>query len=252
MARYFIEVAYLGTSFNGFQIQDNQLTVQGEVNRALSLILKQEIQTTTSSRTDAGVHAYQNFLHFDTEKPLTNKTIYSMNAIVHKDLVVKNIYAVELNNHSRFDATGRKYSYHIIQEKNPFLKDTAYFFPFPIDVELMNEAAKLLIGKFDFTSFSKRNTHVNNYFCTIDLAYWEVHKNSITFHIQSNRFLRGMVRAIVATLLQVGRGKISIRDFQSIIDSKDCTKADFSAEGCGLFLEEVKYNIPLTPLELLK
>ena len=96
MARYFIEVAYLGTSFNGFQIQDNQLTVQGEVNRALSLILKQEIQTTTSSRTDAGVHAYQNFLHFDTEKPLTNKTIYSMNAIVHKDLVVKNIYAVEL------------------------------------------------------------------------------------------------------------------------------------------------------------
>ena len=252
MARYFIEVAYLGTSFNGFQIQDNQLTVQGEINRALSLILKQAIQTTTSSRTDAGVHAYQNFLHFDTEKPLSTKTIYSMNAIVHADLVIKNIYAVASDNHSRFDATGRKYSYHVIQEKNPFLKETSYFFPFAIDVELMNEAAKLLIGKFDFTSFSKRNTDVNNYFCTIELAYWEVHKNYLTFHIQSNRFLRGMVRAIVATLLQVGRKKISIQDFQSIIDSKDCTKADFSADGCGLFLEEVKYNIPLKPVEHLK
>jgi tRNA pseudouridine38-40 synthase len=249
MARYFIEVAYLGTSFNGFQIQGKQLTIQGEINRALSLVLKQEIQTTTSSRTDAGVHAYQNFLHFDTEKRITTKTIYSMNAIVHKDLVIKNIYIVEPNNHSRFDATGRKYSYHVIQEKNPFLKETAYFFPFPIDVELMNEAAQLLIGKFDFTSFSKRNTDVNNYYCTIELAYWENQKNSLTFHIQSNRFLRGMVRAIVATLLQVGRKKISIQDFQSIIDSKDCTKADFSAEGCGLFLEEVKYNIPLKPVE---
>ena len=249
MARYFIEVAYLGTSFNGFQIQDKQLTIQGEINRALSLVLKQEIQTTTSSRTDACVHAYQNYLHFDTEKRITTKTIYSMNAIVHKDLVIKNIYIVEPNNHSRFDAIGRKYSYHVIQEKNPFLKETAYFFPFPIDVELMNEAAQLLIGKFDFTSFSKRNTDVNNYYCTIELAYWENQKNSLTFHIQSNRFLRGMVRAIVATLLQVGRKKISIQDFQSIIDSKDCTKADFSAEGCGLFLEEVKYNIPLKPVE---
>jgi tRNA pseudouridine38-40 synthase len=249
MARYFIEVAYLGTSFNGFQIQDKQLTIQGEINRALSLVLKQEIQTTTSSRTDAGVHAYQNYLHFDTEKRITTKTIYSMNAIVHKDLVIKNIYIVESSNHSRFDATGRKYSYHVIQEKNPFLKETAYFFPFPIDVELMNEAAQLLIGKFDFTSFSKRNTDVNNYYCTIELAYWENQKHSLTFHIQSNRFLRGMVRAIVATLLQVGRKKISIQDFQSIIDSKDCTKADFSAEGCGLFLEEVKYNIPLKPVE---
>jgi tRNA pseudouridine38-40 synthase len=252
MARYFIEVAYLGTSFNGFQIQENQLTIQGEINSALSLILKEEIQTTTSSRTDAGVHAYQNYLHFDTEKILSNKTIYSMNAIVHGDLVIKNIYAVGTDNHSRFDATGRKYSYHVIQEKNPFLKETAYFFPFAIDVELMNEAAKLLIGKYDFTSFSKRNTDVNNYFCTIELAYWEVHKNYLTFHVQSNRFLRGMVRAIVATLLQVGRKKISIQDFQSIIDSKDCTKADFSADGCGLFLEEVKYNIPLKSVEHLK
>ena len=249
MARYFIEVAYLGTSFNGFQIQDKQLTIQGEINRALSIVLKQEIQTTTSSRTDSGVHAYQNYLHFDTDKQITTKTIYSMNAIVHKDLVIKNIYIVESSNHSRFDATGRKYSYHVIQEKNPFLKETAYFFPFPIDIELMNEAAQLLIGKFDFTSFSKRNTDVNNYYCTIELAYWENQKNSLTFHIQSNRFLRGMVRAIVATLLQVGRKKISIQDFQSIIDSKDCTKADFSAEGCGLFLDEVKYNIPLKPVE---
>jgi tRNA pseudouridine38-40 synthase len=116
----------------------------------------------------------------------------------------------------------------------------------------MNEAAKLLIGKYDFTSFSKRNTDVNNYFCTIELAYWEVNKNYLTFHVQSNRFLRGMVRAIVATLLQVGRKKISIQDFQLIIDFKDCTKADFSADGCGLFLEEVKYNIPLKPVEHLK
>ncbi len=242
MPRYFIEIAYKGTVFNGIQIQLAGLTVQGEINRALSTIFKQEILTTTASRTDAGVHAQQNFLHFDIEQAIPNSLLYSMNAILHGDIVVKNIIAVGEEAHARFDAIGRKYLYYVTAQKNPFCKETAYYFPFLLDIEKMNQAATTLLQHHDFTSFSKRNTEVKTNNCSIAYAFWTQEENGmLCFTIEANRFLRGMVRGIVGTLLQVGRGKLTIPEFEEIILSKDCTLADFSAEAQGLFLHRVIY-----------
>lgn len=248
MARYFIEVAYKGTSFAGFQAQPNQLTIQGEINHALSTLFKISIDTTTSSRTDAGVHAYQNFLHVDINLPIPKRILYSLNAIVHEDIAIRNIYRVADTMHARFDASARKYAYYIYQQKNPFYKENAYFFPFTLDTNAMQTATQYILGKHDFTSFSKKHTDVNNFYCDIQDAYWEMDNDMLIFHVQANRFLRGMVRAIVGTLLQVGRKKISPADFLSIIQSKDCSRADFSAVGKGLFLEKVIYPLPLQPL----
>lgn len=241
MARYFIEVAYKGTVFQGFQSQLQGLTIQGEVNRALAVVLKQDIQTTGSSRTDAGVHANQNYLHLDIDIPLKDSFLYSANAVIHPDIVLKQILPVSSDQHARFDASGRSYSYHIITEKNPFLRDFAYYFPFKLDHDRMQEAGTFLFDYHDFESFSKKHTDVHTFLCTITEARWEFDTNEIRFLVSSNRFLRGMVRAIVGTLLQVGRKKLTTSNFKEIIEQKDCTRADFSAEAKGLFLERVHY-----------
>jgi tRNA pseudouridine38-40 synthase len=243
MPRYFIELAYKGGAFSGFQAQENELTIQGELDKALQILFKQSIVTTTSSRTDAGVHAYQNFLHWDIESPIPTSTIYSLNSILHQDIVIKNIFLVSDSAHARFDATGRKYAYHISFSKNPFLKDSSYHFPFHIEVEKMNQAACLLKNHTDFTSFSKKKTDVKTFNCSIIESYWEQKDNNhIIYHVQANRFLRGMVKALVGTQLLVGRGKINLEDFEQIILSKDCTQADFSPPSYGLFLEKVIYQ----------
>lgn len=242
MPRYFIEVCYKGTSFKGFQIQDNGITIQGEINRALRIILKEEIQTTTSSRTDSGVHAIQNFLHFDTTQLISGKSIYNLNAIIHDDILIRAIYLVTNTAHARFDAIAREYTYHIICEKNPFKKEFAYFYPFPLDIGLMNEAALALLSNSDFSSFAKRHSDVNNFNCNLSYAKWEqIEDGLIAFRVKSNRFLRGMVRALVGTQLLVGRKKISLEEFKAIILAKDCTESDFSAPAHGLFLEKVFY-----------
>ncbi len=241
MSRYFIELAYKGTQFKGFQLQHHVATVQGEVNAALRILLKESVETTTSSRTDAGVHALQNFLHFDTEVLLKPSFIYNINAILHPDILVKNIIAVNADAHARFDASSRKYAYHIINTKHPFLKETAWHMPFKTDIDLMNEAAQKLMQHTNFESFSKRNTDVKTFECNIHIAYFEKMNEEIIFHVASNRFLRGMVRALVATLILVGRKKVSLSAFEKIIAGRDCTKADFSAPAHGLFLEKVNY-----------
>lgn len=241
MSRYFIELAYKGTHFKGFQTQPNAVTIQGEVDRALQVLLKTDITTTTSSRTDSGVHALQNYLHFDTDVHLPHSVIYNLNAIIHPDILVKNIFHVQSNAHARFDALSRDYAYHIIFNKNPFLKATAWFMPFKIDIELMNIAAQKLMNHNNFESFSKRNTDVKTFECKISNSYFESTDNEIIYHVSSNRFLRGMVRAIVGTLILVGRKKIAPEQFEEIIRSKDCTNADFSAPAHGLFLEKVNY-----------
>jgi tRNA pseudouridine38-40 synthase len=252
MSRYFIEVAYKGTSFKGFQVQDNANTIQGEINKALHVLLKEEIETTTSSRTDAGVHAFQNFLHFDTAKELTARMHYNMNAILPNDIVLQALYRVGDQCHSRFDALSREYDYFIIQKKNPFLRDTSYFYPLPVDIGLMNEAAAMLLQTTDFTSFAKRHSDVNNFNCDLKSAKWTVNQQQqIVFHVESNRFLRGMVRGLVATQLLVGRKKISLSEFEQILFSHDCTHADFSAPGHGLFLSKVNYPSELTAFPLL-
>jgi tRNA pseudouridine38-40 synthase len=239
--RYFIEVAYNGAAYSGFQIQENAHSVQAEVEKAFSIIHRKPVELTGSSRTDAGVHALQNFFHFDYEDEVNPRAIYKMNAILPADLVVKNIYAMPQEAHSRFDALGREYKYFIYHDKNPFLHDRAFYFPYTIDVEQLRIAAHVLKEYTDYTSFSKRNTQVKTFNCNISVSEWIEENGCLVYHVKGNRFLRGMVRALTATMLRVGRGKYSIDDFRKIIEARDCTKADFSVPPHGLFLVNVQY-----------
>lgn len=239
--RYFIEVAYLGTHYSGFQIQKNGITIQGLLEDKLKLLYREPVELTGSSRTDAGVHSRHNFFHFDIDKSLDIARVYNLNAMLPKDIVVLNLLPVADDGHSRFDAIAREYRYHIHQHKNPFLNDRSYYYPYPLDVELLNVAASHLLGRHDFTSFSKRNTQVNNFFCTIEIAEWYREGEELIFHVRGNRFLRGMVRGLVATMLRVGRNNISLKGFLEIIEALDCSRADFAAPAQGLFLENVIY-----------
>lgn len=207
---------------------------------------------TGSSRTDAGVHALQNFFHFDTtiapaEWPgiLGNmqKLAYKLNAILPADIVIKGLYAVADEAHSRFLAVSREYKYYIYQHKNPFLQERAFYFPYKLNLEAMQEAAEVLKGYADFTSFSKRNTQVKTFLCKITLSKWEQEGDCLVYHVVANRFLRGMVRALTATMLQVGRGKLSMEQFKAIIEARDCTMASFAVPAHGLFLQKVHYPV---------
>lgn len=241
--RYFLEVSYKGTNFNGFQIQNTGKTIQGEIQNALLKLFKDPIILTGSSRTDAGVHALQNYFHFDIEHPFPMERLYNLNSMVSPDIVIKRIVEVGEEAHSRFDANTREYKYYIHQSKNPFIQDTSYYYPYTLDWDKLKAATSLILGRHDFSSFSKKNTQVNNFFCEILKAEWYTENQQIVFNIRGNRFLRGMVRALVATLLKVGRGYFSLDDFTTILAAHDCSKADFSAPGKGLFLVEVAYPI---------
>lgn len=241
MSRYFIELSYKGKHFAGFQKQLNAKTIQGEVDHALSIILRTPIETTTSSRTDAGVHAIQNYLHFDSSIKLPKTLAYNANAILHSDIVITDIRHVLEDAHSRFDAVSRTYEYAVYQNKNPFLKDRAYFFPFPIDFDLLISSAQILKSNTNFQSFCKRHTEVSNYLCKLETLEWKREKGLIKLTVKGNRFLRGMVRALVMTSLQIARGKIKLEELQRIIDANDCQQADFSADGHGLKLISVEY-----------
>jgi tRNA pseudouridine38-40 synthase len=244
MPRYFIEVAYKGTAYSGFQVQQNAVTIQFEVEKALSIYFKQSFSLTGASRTDAGVHALQNFFHFDTEDSLDDsfKVVYSLNAILPRDIVIKKIFHVKDDAHCRFDAILREYKYYLYCEKDPFLQDRAYYFPYKTDITLLKEAASLIMEHTDFTSFSKRNTQVKNFICNVYKSEWNYEANTLVYNVQANRFLRGMVKGIVGTMLMLGMNKISLKEFNSIILNKDCTKANFSVPAHALFLVKVAYN----------
>ena len=240
MPRYLLEVAYKGTNYAGFQIQQNANTIQAEVEKALSIYYKEKFELTGSSRTDSGVHALQNFFHFNTSILISNQ-VYHLNALLPFDIVVKNISQISDDFHCRFNATSRLYEYHIYQSKNPFLKEVAYFYPYNLDVQKMNKAAELLLHNNDFTSFSKKNTQAFTNNCSIISSQWYLLNDQLIYRVQANRFLRGMVKSLVATMLQVGTKKISLEAFNQIILSKNPNKANFSAPSHGLFLVEVKY-----------
>ena len=239
--RYFLEVAYKGTRYSGFQSQKNANTIQAEIQKAFQIILKEELELTGSSRTDAGVHAYQNYFHFDIESELSSQLAYNLNAILPSDIAIKDLLKVKDNAHCRFDAISREYKYHIYQKKDPFLTDKAYYFPYTLDIEAMQKAAVALKEYSDFTSFSKRNTQVRSFVCDIKESTWVVQDQCLIYNVKANRFLRGMVRALTATMLLVGRGKINQLQFRKIIESKDCTKASFAVPPAGLFLIGVNY-----------
>ncbi|MFT4016677.1 MAG: tRNA pseudouridine(38-40) synthase TruA [Agriterribacter sp.] len=241
MPRYFIEVAYKGNNYAGFQVQDNVLTIQSEVQKALAVFYKEQIPLTGSSRTDAGVHALQNYFHADVPFLILQKNIYNLNALLPRDIAVKNILQVNNEAHCRFDAESREYKYYVSGKKDPFITDRSYFFPYSIDEEKLHEAAATILNYTDFTSFSKRNTQVKTFICQVLESRWVKEDDCLVYHVKANRFLRGMVRGLTGTMLQVARGKVTIDDFKKIIESRDCTKADFAVPGHGLFLVQVNY-----------
>jgi tRNA pseudouridine38-40 synthase len=240
MPRYFIEVAYKGTHYSGFQIQQNAPSVQAAIEKALFIFYKQEFKLTGSSRTDAGVHALQNYFHFNSELELIDAS-YHLNAILPFDIVVKKIFKVQDNSHCRFDALYREYRYYVFNKKDPFLQDRAYFFPYPVEIDLLQQAAKEIRCHKDFAAFSKRNTQNKTTICNIFHSEWVNEEDVLYYTVRSNRFLRGMVRGMVGTMLLAGRKKITIDQFRSIIVGKDCSKADFSVPPQGLFLQKVQF-----------
>ena len=242
MPRYFIEVSYKGTGYSGFQVQQNANSIQAEVEKALKIYYRRDFQLTGSSRTDAGVHALQNFFHFDSPTPIDDQS-YHLNAILPSDIVVKKIYEVKEEAHCRFDAISREYRYNIYQQKDPFLEESAWYYPYAVNLELLQQAAQEIMNYTDFTSFSKRNTQVYTFECNIIASQWSWEGERLIYYVKGNRFLRGMVRGLVGTMLQVGREKITIKQFRSIIEAKDCTKADFAVPAHGLFLIKVNYPV---------
>jgi len=241
MARYFIEVSYKGMRFAGFQNQNNAVTVQGEIDRALAVLLRVPVKTTGSSRTDAGVHAFQNYLHFDTDIPLIPHFTYKLNAVLSPDVAVRSLRRVPDDAHARFDAVGRSYLYRLYDKKDPFLRESGYFFPYPVQEEMLHEAAALILKHQEFAGFAKRNTQVKTFRCSIERAEWHREPGQLLFEVTANRFLRGMVRGLVGTMLKAARGRISLAAFKDILEGTDNRQTDFSAPPQGLFLVEVRY-----------
>jgi len=241
MKRYFIEVSYDGADFGGFQIQQNQQTIQGALEAAMATLYRETISLTGASRTDAGVHALQNFFHFDTTIQVTAKHIYNLNAILPNSIVVNSIYIVPSDAHSRFDAVKRSYIYKIHTQKSPFLEGRSWYYPFPVNMQALQAAADVLLLYKDFESFSKKNTTVNTFDCTLYKAEWTQEGSIIHFNIDSNRFLRGMIRGLVGTMLQVGRGHINLDRFEEIIRLKNEQNVDFSTPAHGLYLSNIEY-----------
>ena len=239
MPRYFIEVAYKGTNYSGFQIQENANTIQAEIEKAFRILHGNNLLLTGSSRTDAGVHAVQNFFHFDLEENLNQRFVYKMNALLPKDVVVNRVVQMPFDAHCRFDATSREYRYHIHRLKNPFVQQTSFYFPYKLDFELMQQASEIVLQQTNFFAFSKTNTQVKTFNCKILRSEWLIEGDSFTYTIEANRFLRGMVRSITASLLKLGRHKIAIEQFQSLFTAEQ--KAGTSVPAHGLFLVGVKY-----------
>ena len=237
--RYFLEVSYKGTRYSGFQVQQNANTVQAEVEKAFSILQREAVSMTGSSRTDAGVHALQNYFHFDFEAPLHEQFVYKINAILPADVVVKRVFPVDAQAHCRFDALSREYRYYLYRQKDPFREDRAYYFPYRLDRSIMEEAAAVLKEYEDFSTFSKRNTQVKSFRCRLMESEWHWEEDQFVYRVKADRFLRGMVRALVGTMLKLGRHRITIDEFRSIITSRDCTKASFAVPGKGLFLHAV-------------
>lgn len=243
MQRYFIYMAYDGTNYHGWQIQPNGISVQECLMKALSTLLRYEVDVTGAGRTDAGVHARLMVAHFDSESALDESfMVEKLNRLLPPDIVVFSLRAVHPDAHARFDATSRKYQYYVTTSKQPFLRQYRCRLFHKPDFERMNEAAKTLFDYTDFTSFSKLHTDVKTNNCRIMHAEWtQVDEETWVFTIQADRFLRNMVRAVVGTLLEVGKGKMSIDDFRRVIEQKDRCQAGTSVPGNALFLVDVTY-----------
>lgn len=241
--RYFIEFSYNGKNYFGYQIQPDAISVQEELEKALSTILREEIKTTGAGRTDTGVHAKKIFAHFDTEQPLSEQLPHKLNSFLPQDISIKRIFPVKNDFHARFDATYRTYEYYISMEKNPFTQDSAWqLWRRTLDINKMNEACKILFEYEDFTSFAKLKTDNKTNICKMYKAEWEQSGDELKFTVSANRFLRNMVRAIVGTMVEIGAGKIKPEELRQVIEDKNRNAAGTSAPGHGLFLVDVGYE----------
>lgn len=241
--RYFLQLSYKGTRYHGWQVQPNAVSVQQVVEKALSTLLRENVAVVGAGRTDTGVHASYFILHFDLSKPIPDNfdVVYKLNSFLPEDIAVQRFWPVNNEAHARFSAISRTYHYYITQEKDPFSIDTTFRITLPLDVDKMILAAKVLFDYEDFTSFSRLHTDVKTNNCKISRAEWKREGDKLIFVIQADRFLRNMVRAIVGTLLEAGKGKITIEDFRKIIESKDRGAAGASAPAQGLFLVDIGY-----------
>jgi len=239
--RYFIELSYNGTNYHGWQKQLNANSVQEELTKCLSILLKKEVEIIGAGRTDSGVHAEQMFAHFDTDISIDSKKLVpQLNSFLPNDISVKIIFKVKEDTHARFTAIARTYQYFVSTKKDIFNQNLHLVLK-DLDVERMNDACQNLLGEKDFTSFSKVNTDTFTNNCNITHAKWKHEGNNFIFTISANRFLRNMVRSIVGTLLDVGTGKIEIREIIKIIEKKDRCEAGVSVPAKALFLTQVKY-----------
>jgi tRNA pseudouridine38-40 synthase len=245
--RYFIELAYNGTNYHGWQVQENAISVQELLNKALTTILREPAETIGCGRTDTGVHARQLYAHFDSESLVNSKqsllkVVDSLNAILPETIAVKRIIPVHADAHARFDAVSRSYEYHVHFEKDPFKINKSWQLRDKPDIALMNAAAKIIMEHTDFSCFSKSNTQTFTNNCKISQAEWIYSEHCLVFHISADRFLRNMVRAIVGTLMLVGKKEIEPEELRTIIESKNRSNAGVSVPACGLYLTEVKYS----------
>ena len=254
--RYFLELAYNGSRFHGWQSQPNAVSVQSAIENALSTIFRQDLSITGAGRTDTGVHALQMYAHFDLSAPIDNesKCLLSLNSLVGKDINIRKIIKVKDDAHARFDATERTYKYFVSFSKNPFLKDFCWFSPSGLDFDKMNEASEILINTQDFTSFAKLHSDAKTNICNVKEAVWKpLSKDKealdfigslnegMVFTIKADRFLRNMVRAVVGTLVDVGKNKISLNEFKEIIEIKNRCSAGTSMPAHALFLWHISY-----------
>ncbi|WP_258103120.1 tRNA pseudouridine(38-40) synthase TruA [Marinoscillum sp. MHG1-6] len=240
--RFFLDISYEGTSYHGWQVQHNAHTVQGELNHVLSTLLRTPTECVGSGRTDAGVHATHQVAHFDFDKELDpDDLVYKLNSFLPDTIAINSCREVKPDAHARFDAELRSYEYHIHGFKNPFKKGLSYFFNIDLDLKLIYAACDLICGWENFQAFSKVQTDVNTFLCEIKEIKWEQTNEAYVFHVSANRFLRGMVRALVGTLLDVGQGRTSVDQLKEILNSGDRKKAGRAVPAEGLFLTRVSY-----------
>ena len=254
--RFFIKFQYNGTNYHGWQSQPNASSIQQTLTQALSTVLNTPITLMGAGRTDTGVHAKIMYAHFDLSNDSSvgaalaaalntttlQTTTHKLNSLLPKDISVTQIIKVDNEAHARFDAKKRTYQYHINTQKDPFLEHQSWYYKQPLDLNLMNQAADILLNHTNFQSFSKVNTDVNTFNCKITQAHWQQENGNLIFTISADRFLRNMVRAIVGTLIKVGLKKITPQDFTAIIQSQDRTQAGFSVPAHGLYLTDIQYD----------
>jgi tRNA pseudouridine38-40 synthase len=248
LTRYFIFISFKGTSYHGWQVQPNSVTIQKIIDQALSQILGEMISTTGAGRTDSGVHAAIFCAHFDSLNSglsMEKNLIFRLNRFLPEDISATSIKKVLPDAHARFSAVSRTYKYYISRVKDPFSKDSSWYIHGNLDIESMNRASSALLNYSDFTSFSRLHSDNKTNLCRIFKAGWTVSETKLVFTIQADRFLRNMVRAIVGTMVEIGTGKINNEEFEKIILSKNRSSAGMSAPAKGLFLADIEYPVEI-------